>query len=139
MASISKTRRRGQCGATPKQNEKRERIRHLAKIVGALSPDERTALAMRAGIRTIEGHELSPFNACLLLYQFRGVSVVGGYRQWLRAGRCVRKGQTGLSLWIPCTRKGADGESPETFFNLATVFDVSQTDELETEAEGGAA
>lgn len=125
-----------------KAAERRERFRELAKLVAGLAPEQREALAMRAGIVTIEGRSLSPFNQCLLVNQFAGVSVVGGFQQWKRAGRSVKKGARGLSLWIPTGRadKGADldaggevsadgeGKSKGGAFIMGTVFDVSQTE-----------
>jgi antirestriction protein ArdC len=69
-------------------------------------------------------------------------SVVGGFRQWLKAGRAVRKGEAGACIWIPLhsangqaetpAAEGQDGEpmdGSKTGFGLATVFDVTQTDE----------
>ena len=116
--------------------ERRERIKGLAKQIAALTPAERIRLAGRAGIRTVQGHELSVNNQVLLLYQMDSVSFVGGYNQWRTVGRYVTKGARGLSIWIPIA-KGKRQELPDgerdadgadgVFFTLATVFDVSQT------------
>jgi antirestriction protein ArdC len=86
-------------------------------------------------IATIEGHALSPVNTCLIAMQSPGATIVGGFRQWLKAGRVVRKGEHGLSLWIPKTPKKDDAAQPgessssdEIHFLMGTVFDVSQTE-----------
>lgn len=122
--------------ATPEQiakaKEKRAKVRELAKQIAKMSEAERTAL-VKDWPTTIEGHAVSIKNACLLAYQGRA-TVIGGFRQWKKAGRFVRKGESGMSIWIPLLKKqtngdeiNEDGERPN--FGLATVFDISQTDE----------
>ena len=117
--------------------EKRKRMRELAKKIGAMSAEERQAMADRMGLpHTIEGHKLSVFNTCLLYAQGVQPTVVGGYRQWRKAGRTVRKGQHGACIWCPAVRKRGD-EAPgddEVRFVFGTVFDISQTEPLESEA-----
>src|SRR5262245_31491125 len=79
-------------------------------MVSAMPADARAALAVRAGIRTIEGRELSVFNQCLVVNQFAAVSIVGGFQQWKRAGRSVAKGARGLAIWVPTGRRAGAGE-----------------------------
>ena len=57
-------------------------------------------------------------------------TIVGGFRQWLREGRAVRKGEHGLGILIPRFEKGEGGDGPGSLngFLYGTVFDVSQTD-----------
>jgi hypothetical protein len=123
--------------ATPEQKQKaaerRERFRAIAKQVSAMSEDQRAQLVASFGaIVTCEGRALSVHNSCLLITQRPGVSMVGGFRQWKDKGRSVRKGETGLALWVPTSRKNAEGETEEERrgFIMGTVFDVSQTDEI---------
>lgn len=125
-----------------KAAERREKFRELAKRVAGMSDDERAALVARcATVVTCEGRALSPVNSILLLSQRAGVSMVGGFWQWKKVGRRVRKGEAGLSLWIPAAGKGgelipgptmsdaaAPGETQRRRFIVGTVFDVSQTD-----------
>jgi hypothetical protein len=131
--------------------ERREKFRDLARKIAALSDAERSELVVRAGaVLTCEGRALSLVNTLSLVMQRPGVSVVGGFWQWKRCGRRVRKGETGLSLWIPRVGKvegsAADGPAdlsyggepigdaagqraaPSRRFIVGTVFDVSQTD-----------
>jgi len=70
--------------------------------------------------------------------------MVGGFGQWLRAGRSVRKGESGLGIWVPIAKgkageeeagEGADGGRPR--FLMGTVFDISQTDALPVEVRSG--
>ena len=125
--------------------ERRARMRQLAKTISAMSTEERAALIARvcpAGVVTIEGRPLSIFNACMVLSQSATATVLGGFQQWRKAGRCVRKGEHGIAIWAPIG-KGSDGEAKDVAeddqkrprFLLVTMFDVAQTDAL----EGGAA
>ena len=120
--------------ATPQQLERRKAFRELAGRIGRMSPDERAALAARMpAIATIEGRALSPFNQCLLASQCPSATVVGGFRQWIKAGRAVRKGEHGFAIWVPTGQRKADDaeDSDKLGFILGTVFDVSQTQEIE--------
>jgi len=132
--------------ATPAQKEaaqeRRKRFRELAKQVADMPEADREALAAKiVGIVTVEGHVLSLHNMALLALQNPHVTIVGGFRQWINAGRAVRKGEHGLMIWVPIS-KPKDGvevpdgaEAPtETRFLIGTVFDVSQTDEIEQSA-----
>jgi hypothetical protein len=119
-----------------KRDARRAKMRELAAQIAKMTEAQRLELAMRCPVVTIEGHALSVKNQCLLAFQSAGVTVVGGFRQWLKAGRVVDKGQHGLSIWIPLCKKSSettaagesiDGEPSEVHFALATVFDVSQT------------
>ncbi len=89
-------------------------------------------------------HAYSANNTLLIAHQaaIRGISPtrVAGFRAWLRLGRCVRKGEKGLTIWAPMrvkardTEQGAvaegEGDQRKTVFRTTTVFDVSQTDSL---------
>jgi hypothetical protein len=101
-------------------------------------------LASQYGIRNANGHELSLFNQCLLIHQFTGVSIVGGFQQWREQGRRVMKGARALAIWIPLHKgdasaepepsdesdaTGSDGESAgRSRFIVGNVFDISQTE-----------
>ena len=112
-------------------------MRAVAKQVAAMTPDQRMDLARRVPVATIEGRTLSVFNQCLVASQAPGATIVGGFRQWLKAGRCVRKGEHGLGIWIPSVKSDANKQAGETSsaeevrFIFGTVFDISQTAELQ--------
>ena len=119
---------------TPEQLEKQKARRaafaKLAGQISSMSPETRAEFAARIpAIVTVEGRALSIFNQCLVATQAPSATIVGGFRQWLDAGRCVRKGEHGLMIWCPTSKK--DKETPdaesETYFIPGTVFDVSQT------------
>ena len=113
--------------------ERREKMKALADHVAALTEDQRLALIQEVGLVTsITGHPMSPKNTCMLALQNAAVSVVGGFRQWLDAGRCVRKGEKALAIWVPVEfKKGEDTDEKKTGFVIGNVFDVSQTDPIE--------
>lgn len=117
--------------------ERREKFRELARRIGQMTAEQRAQFAAQApAVVTVEGRVLSPFNQCLIVSQAPSATVIGGFRQWIKAGRCVRKGEHGLSLWIPSVRKAKEGEQGEegdgeTRFIMGTVFDVSQTEPVD--------
>ena len=91
-------------------------------------------------------------NAKLIAMQCPDATDVRGFRAWIDAGRCVRKGEHSIVILAPCpARPGKDAPEPEVVapvgdpesgdvegssqrmrFRLAYVFDVSQTDVLTT-------
>lgn len=84
-------------------------------------------------------HRYSLSNLLLILAQREDASQVAGYRVWQKLGRQVRKGERGIQILAPGTRKVTE-EDPETgeetttrrtFFFPVRVFDVSQTDPIE--------
>ena len=124
---------------TPEQRAqaeaRRERFRAIVRKVAAMTDEQRAELAGQVMPTTVEGHTLSLHNACLLACQCPTVTLVGGFRQWLKAGRVVRKGEHGLMLWIPSARAKPETDTDDTpdrrpGFLMGTVFDVSQTEEL---------
>ena len=117
--------------------ERKARFRALVKKVAVMEPDERRRLADSMGaVVTCEGRALSLHNTCLIACQFPEATIVGGFRQWIKQGRAVGKGQHGLAIWIPTTRK-VDGDqendepaNTETNFIMGSIFDISQTVEI---------
>jgi len=110
---------------------RRQSARKLAKEISALSDKEIKNWVSRTSISTIDGHILSANNICMIDSQIPHATVVGGYLQWLRAGRYVKVGQQGAAISVPF--KVNEGEINErTVFKIGYVFDISQTtrDEL---------
>ena len=129
------------------RDERRAAFRALVKKVAGLNDAQRAEIVNGAcAVVTCEGRALSLTNTMLLLLQSGGrASMVGGFRQWIKAGRCVMKGQHGFSIWIPLGGKAgeaasggpeatpADAEGDSMRFGMATVFDIAQTAELGAE------
>lgn len=115
--------------------KKREAFRALAQKVSAMDQDEKQAFMKSfPAVATIEGHVLSNSNMMLVLMQNSQATIVGGFRQWIKAGRVVRKGQHGVTIWVP-SASGKTDESGEADlrFLTATVFDIAQTDAMQAE------
>jgi hypothetical protein len=128
-----------------KAAERRKRFTELANDIARMTDDERAALVARVGaIVTCEGRALSVHNSCLVLTQLPTASMVGGFRPWKEHGRSVKKGEHGLMIWVPTSRKGEtepaateappvsegqpEGEGKRAGFVMGTVFDVTQTE-----------
>lgn len=116
--------------------ERTRKVNELRKRLSNLSDAEKQALISRGIIATVEGRTLSLHNTILIYMQTDGrvPSVVGGYKQWKRAGRQVSKGQHGMLIWFPIGTK--DEETGDVlsaeYYQVATVFDISQTEPIET-------
>ena len=122
--------------------ERRARFRDMVRTVAAMSEAERLALAERLPrIATCEGHALSLHNTILCATQRPDTTLVGGFRQWMRQGRVVRKGEHGLMIWVPSQapqRDDAAAGDESLRFLMGTVFDVTQTDPTAGASAGGA-
>ena len=126
------TRRRPLTAAQQAASDaRRAGFREVARKVAAMPEAERAALAARISPATIEGHALSVHNACLVWMQRPGATILGGFRQWLAAGRQVRKGEHGLMVWAPTASKRGPVDAADeerVGFVPITLFDITQTD-----------
>ncbi len=83
-------------------------------------------------------HTYSPTNQLLIWWQRPDATRVAGYQRWQELGRQVRKGEKGIAILAPMTRKahgddchgkkGCDCPLRLGGFKTAHVFDVAQTD-----------
>src|SRR5689334_25449227 len=81
---------------------RREKFRAIVQQLGKMSEAERIDLAAKLPvIATCEGHALSIHNQCLLAVQCPSATIVGGFRQWKKQGRAVKKGEHGHMIWCP--------------------------------------
>jgi len=120
-----------------KRQEKKEKIIRIRKTLSEMTEEQRQAIADKYGIITVEGHLLTPHNQCFLVAQSEiNFTVVGGFQQWKKTGRIVRKGEHGFLIFVPS--KAKQDENPEivldnedVHFFTATVFDISQTEVIE--------
>ena len=84
-------------------------------------------------------HRYSSKNICLLLSQNQNISMVASYKDWKeKFERQVAKGSKSLKIYVPKIQKLKDDEGKvkldpngkemtRTYFQLGSVFDVSQT------------
>lgn len=96
-------------------------------------------------------HAYSLSNVLLIRAQCENASRVAGFRQWIDRGRAVRKGEKAIRIFgyrqkkvttdtEPAEGEGTaetneDGERTVTYFPVLSVFDISQTDPIDPEAE----
>jgi antirestriction protein ArdC len=81
-------------------------------------------------------HRYSFYNTLLILTQRPEASRVAGFHTWRQVGRHVRKGEHGIWILAPMTRRIRDEDGREdaepvriiSGFKPVTVFDVGQTD-----------
>ena len=95
---------------------------------------ERSTIRRQAGgVRPCDSWSLG--NQLLMLLE--GTDDARGFRQWLQAGRQVRKGEKAFFIFAPCTRKVTEpdpstGQDTErtivTGFRLVPVFPVESTE-----------
>jgi hypothetical protein len=71
-------------------------------------------------------------NAQLIAMQRPDATDVDGFGAWLDRGRCVRKGEKGIRILAPVPYQTGEGQDVEDHlrYRVATVFDISQTDEV---------
>ena len=116
------------------KQDKKEKIIRIRKTLSEMSEEQRQAIAEKYGIVTVEGHLLTPHNQCFLVAQAEtNFTVVGGFQQWKKAGRIVRKGEHGFLILVPSkTNQEQNSEiisdDEDVKFFSATVFDISQTE-----------
>ena len=130
---------------TPEQKARSEArkaaFRALAKRVAGMTEQERTDLSRKCSPVSIAGTSFSTTNSILLILQCPTGTIFGGFRQWIKAGRCVRKGEHGAAIWCKTGNKenaagsesaepSGDSEGDSLRFIVGTVFDVSQTEAL---------
>ena len=113
--------------------ERKAQVKELRQRLANLSVEERQVFASRGMIATVEGRTLSLHNTLLVYLQSNGraPSIVGGYKQWKTAGRQVKRGEHGYTIWFPVGNKNEDtGDITEAqTFYCGTVFDIGQTEE----------
>jgi hypothetical protein len=116
------------------RQEKKEKIIRIRKTLSEMTEEQRQAVADKFGIVTVEGHLLTSHNQCFLVAQSEiNFTAVGGFQQWKKAGRIVRKGEHGFLIFVPSKAKQEDNskmisDDENVHFFTATVFDFSQTE-----------
>lgn len=140
MAAATKTRKApAKKGLSPEEREARfqavrERLEN--KVEALLDSGEWMAYLKF----TASFHQYSLNNRMLIFAQMPSATYVAGYQDWLKKGRQVRKGETGLKVFGWAGKKITEtdkvtGKETERIIPLRppilSVFDVSQTDPIE--------
>ena len=115
--------------------ERKAKIKALRQRLANLSEEERQALTARGLIATVEGRTLSLHNTLLVYIQGNGrqPSIVGGFQQWRKAGKTVKRGEHGFTIWFLAGRKDDENTEVDRFYT-ATVFDISQVEDMNATA-----
>ena len=110
---------------------RREKISLLNKQITSLSEEKKNQIAKKLGVVNIEGKYYSLHNQLLLSMQIDNPTVVAGFKQWQESKRKIKKGEHGALILFPVGSKDNNGlvEEPTNFLT-ATVFDISQTEEM---------
>jgi antirestriction protein ArdC len=115
-----------------------EKIHAAAALLAAKVDELTSGDEFRAYLR-FQGkfHHYSANNALLIWAQKPDATRVAGFRAWFDLGRCVRKGEHGIMIYVPHARKfevetddGTAEVRRPTSFGVGCVFDISQTDPL---------
>ena len=118
--------------------ERNKKLRQIASKLSKMTPAELAATAAQMPIVTCEGRTLSLHNQAFLALQagHRTITMIGGYRQWMKQGRAVTRAEHACgSIFVPLVDHPAAGDEMEdepggVRFILVPVFDVSQTHEI---------
>ena len=97
----------------------------LAENVQKLLDSETYKAALRMRKRF---HRYSFRNVWLIYCQNPHASHVAGYQVWKACGRQVMKGEQGIRIFAPLTKRNDAGDTELFGFKTASVFDVSQTE-----------
>lgn len=109
-----------------------EKMVEFNKYLRGISEDQKCSIIKGVSIKNTEGKDISVNNALLLLKQTKernmeNPTVIGGFNQWKKQNRIVKKGQKALNIFAP--QKGLD-ENAKPKMYIVSVFDVSQTEEI---------
>ena len=117
------------------QKKREEAFNKLEQGIQSLLDSDkwRQWLTMMSQLRSLSGTRYSWQNCLLLLMQNPDASYVAGFHDWKKVGRTVKKGEKGLAIRAPFTKKldevDDSGENKRiTYFNLVYVFDITQTE-----------
>lgn len=86
----------------------------------------------------------STFNQCFLANQEAMPGVFGGFHQWRKMGRMVKKGEHGYSICFPLMRHQKEEQMTELMkeekprFAMVSVFHMDQTEPYEREEQSDA-
>ncbi|HNC59609.1 MAG TPA: ArdC family protein [Leptospiraceae bacterium] len=120
--------------------EKKDRLRKLSKMVSEMSESERLE-RFGGNVISCEGKSFSAFNTYFMIAQNEKCTLVGGFEQWKKQGRQVKKGETAMAIWIPAPFASKEAEvipagdanenkAGKRFILRNCMFDISQTEEI---------
>lgn len=113
--------------------EHRNSVAKRLEALGHRAEDLRSSTAWQAWLQVARRFRTySIGNQMLIAFQAPASTYVAGYRTWQRMNRQVRKGEHGIKIFAPLTRKVIEDDGTEgkrlTGYKIVSVFDVAQTD-----------
>lgn len=119
---------------------RKQQFASLVNTFADFSDEEREKLAATmGGVVNTEGHKYSLRNTWMVKTQKLSASIVGTFGQWIKMGRVVNKGEKAAMIAVPVGKKDEDGKTKDVrWFTAASVFDISQTIEIEKKGEKAA-
>jgi hypothetical protein len=130
------------------RDERHARVQDLAEQLAtytkSLDPADQEAYEARFDM-------YSPRNSLLIVMQNPTATVVHGFHDWKNHGRRVAKGQSGIRIFAPAgaftvedrnAPAGPDGQPGQKAiqrFKVTYVWDISQTEQLDTPTGNGPA
>lgn len=118
------------------EQKREEALNKLEQGIASLQDSEiyKQWLVMTSKLRTLRGNHYSWQNCLMIMVQNPNATICAGFHDWIKVGRCVKKGEKGIAIRAPFTKKldevdESTGDNKKfTYFNLVYVFDISQTD-----------
>jgi hypothetical protein len=118
-----------------KSAERRARFYELSKRITAMTEEERAALVEKMPvIARPDGHVMSARNSMLIWSQKPDATIVAGFWDWKLYGRRVKKGASGIAIWVRVggkkeTEAEAAGNSAD--FIVGYVYDLMDTEDID--------
>lgn len=114
----------------------KDKIKPFYKMWREADEETRNKVIDKVLCVSVEGHSYSGMNKFLLIMQNNGEGgVFGGFQQWRRQGRQVKKGSSGYGILFPSKIKGNKDDEEEVRFFSGAVFHESQTEEIKKTEE----
>lgn len=77
-------------------------------------------------------HSYSINNIILAFFQYPKMSMLAGYKKWMKLGRQVKKGEKAIKILAPMVRKYKNKEEEDEYriggWRYVNVFDINQTE-----------
>lgn len=124
----------GRCAEDMTQSKGREKVKELYENLKSGVSELVTSGKFHEYLKfQTRFHRYSFSNTMLIFLQMPEATRVAGIKTWNSMGRKVKKGEKGIKILAPLTRKVTDEDTGEekwilNGFKTVTVFDVSQTE-----------
>jgi hypothetical protein len=112
--------------ATPQDRRQPDVLARLEQAIGEIHDSDSFRRYLDVQSRF---HRYSWRNVALILGQRPDATQVAGYNAWLKLHRYVRRGEHGIRIIVPMSKRAVtEQEDQRVFFGTGAVFDLSQTE-----------